>query len=516
MTGTEQVLLENWCQQFPSHSIGTHRLRRRRRALRERRRRRELHVRRLRPDGVSAEEPVRRSAGGVGGDADAADGRGRRAPQPGSAHAAPMPVTLRRHRPALDPLTGAAMPDNPLVGGATPSDDPHHRLRPPQPVPHGAPARHERALDRRRRLERLGGDQPHRRRPATSPSRTSAGRATRASAGSRVTSGAGLDLCRGLYADARHRHRSLSTATTTTTQVVPGEACGTGSSSITGLAFYGAGSYPTTYDGALFFADYSPQLHLGDAARRRRRSRSGAPLHLRRRRADPVDLEIGPGGDLFYVDVARRSDSPHPLRRREPAADRRLIDVDETDGPRRSSCSSTARPRAIPIPATRSPTLGPRRRRRLRRLDRRRADCRYTVRRHVRRRSSASPIRTARPPRRRSTITAGNTRPTATIAAPGAATTWHAGEHDRASPARRPIPSRARSGRGAHLDARPPSLSRELPRAHRAERHRLASGSFIAPDHEYPTLPRAAAHRDRRRRPHGDQERVALSRRPST
>src|SRR5262249_10463314 len=23
MTGTEQVLLENWCQQFPSHSIGT-------------------------------------------------------------------------------------------------------------------------------------------------------------------------------------------------------------------------------------------------------------------------------------------------------------------------------------------------------------------------------------------------------------------------------------------------------------------------------------------------------------
>ena len=23
MTGTEQVLIENWCQQFPSHSIGT-------------------------------------------------------------------------------------------------------------------------------------------------------------------------------------------------------------------------------------------------------------------------------------------------------------------------------------------------------------------------------------------------------------------------------------------------------------------------------------------------------------
>ena len=23
MTGTEQVLIEDWCQQFPSHSIGT-------------------------------------------------------------------------------------------------------------------------------------------------------------------------------------------------------------------------------------------------------------------------------------------------------------------------------------------------------------------------------------------------------------------------------------------------------------------------------------------------------------
>ena len=49
MTGSEQVLIEDWCQQFPSHSIGTRRVRPRRRPLRERRRRRELHLRRLRP-----------------------------------------------------------------------------------------------------------------------------------------------------------------------------------------------------------------------------------------------------------------------------------------------------------------------------------------------------------------------------------------------------------------------------------------------------------------------------------
>ncbi len=28
MTGSEQVLVEDWCQQYPSHSIGTRRVRR--------------------------------------------------------------------------------------------------------------------------------------------------------------------------------------------------------------------------------------------------------------------------------------------------------------------------------------------------------------------------------------------------------------------------------------------------------------------------------------------------------
>ena len=49
MTGTEQVLIDDWCQQYPSHSVGGPGVRRRRRALRERRRRRELQLRRLRP-----------------------------------------------------------------------------------------------------------------------------------------------------------------------------------------------------------------------------------------------------------------------------------------------------------------------------------------------------------------------------------------------------------------------------------------------------------------------------------
>jgi glucose/arabinose dehydrogenase len=34
-------------------------------------------------------------------------------------------------------------------------------------------------------------------------------------------------------------------------------ACPAGSSSISGLAFYNGGSFPSAYDGALFFSDHS-------------------------------------------------------------------------------------------------------------------------------------------------------------------------------------------------------------------------------------------------------------------
>ena len=65
MTGTEQVLVEDWCQQYPSHSIGHDRVRCRRRALRQRRRRRELQLRRLGPGRQSA-QPCGDPPGGVG------------------------------------------------------------------------------------------------------------------------------------------------------------------------------------------------------------------------------------------------------------------------------------------------------------------------------------------------------------------------------------------------------------------------------------------------------------------
>ena len=84
--------------------------------------------------------------------------------------------------------------------------------------------------------------------------------------------------------------------------VVAGDTCGTGTGSISGLAFYGTGSYPAAYQDALFFADASRNCiwvmfkgagGLPDPANRAV-FMPGA--------SSPVDLRTGPGGDLFYAD----------------------------------------------------------------------------------------------------------------------------------------------------------------------------------------------------------------------
>jgi glucose/arabinose dehydrogenase len=87
------------------------------------------------------------------------------------------------------------------------------------------------------------------------------------------------------------------------TPIVPGEGCASDQSSISGIAFYPGGNYPAKYDGALFFADYSrgciwtilPGLDGLPDPDVRETLVDGA--------ATPVDLEIGPGGDLYYVDI---------------------------------------------------------------------------------------------------------------------------------------------------------------------------------------------------------------------
>jgi glucose/arabinose dehydrogenase len=112
---------------------------------------------------------------------------------------------------------------------------------------------------------------------------------------------AGLNICKGLYKNPAavsaplfsYRHPD---------EIVPGENCSTGSSSITGLAFYGGGPYPSGYDGALFFADHSRNCIW---VMKRGGSPDPSPSHIKTfvaPAANPVDLQVGPDGNLYYVD----------------------------------------------------------------------------------------------------------------------------------------------------------------------------------------------------------------------
>jgi uncharacterized repeat protein (TIGR01451 family) len=87
---------------------------------------------------------------------------------------------------------------------------------------------------------------------------------------------------------------------------IAGESCPTTTNTISGVAFMPTtgGSYPPSYRGSLFFGDYtraciwtipSGSNGLPDT-KKRAKFAEGA--------ANPVDLEISPGGDLFYVDIA--------------------------------------------------------------------------------------------------------------------------------------------------------------------------------------------------------------------
>ncbi|HEX8913117.1 MAG TPA: PQQ-dependent sugar dehydrogenase, partial [Humisphaera sp.] len=91
-------------------------------------------------------------------------------------------------------------------------------------------------------------------------------------------------------------------------KVVAGSSEPTGGSSVSGVAFYNGGSYPAAYDGALFFADYSRK-----AIYVMYRGLDGLPDPSTRKvfkidsSIGPAQLLTGPNGDLYYVDLANRA-----------------------------------------------------------------------------------------------------------------------------------------------------------------------------------------------------------------
>ena len=116
---------------------------------------------------------------------------------------------------------------------------------------------------------------------------------------------ANLTMCENLYAGGgqtapyfAYRHGST---------VVAGETCATNQgSSVTGSVFYPAsgGPYPAEYQGALFFADYSRNCIWA----MKPQSPGGLPSPNNIETfvagaAGPTDLAMGPGGELYYTDL---------------------------------------------------------------------------------------------------------------------------------------------------------------------------------------------------------------------
>ena len=120
---------------------------------------------------------------------------------------------------------------------------------------------------------------------------------------------------------------------------------------------YGRAAYPTAYEDALFFADYSRNCIWV-----MRRGANGLPNPSTIETfvsgaGNPVDLEIGPDGDLYYADLDGgrihriRYTSANSAPTARASATRRPARC-------RSRCRLTARPRAILIRATRCPMPG--------------------------------------------------------------------------------------------------------------------------------------------------------------
>ncbi|HTY43425.1 MAG TPA: PQQ-dependent sugar dehydrogenase [Thermoanaerobaculia bacterium] len=307
-TSSETPILDDWCQQFPSHSIGS------------------LN---FGADGylyVSAGEggnfnnadwgqwggtdgsppvtprnPCGDPPAGVGGIQTPPTAEGGALRAQSHNRTAGEPRVLNGSLLRIDPATGLPAPDNPFINSADPNE---------------------------RRLVAYGLRNPFRFtiKPGTNdvwisdvgwnsweeidrvPNPTTArnfGWPCYEGTGSQFDyNSANLNICETLYAQNpptvtppyfTYYHGSV---------VVPGDGCPVGSSSIAGIAFTtGNGNYPTAYDGALFFSDYSRSCVWvmfpgagGDPDPTLMSPFSSSTG------GGPVELETGPDGNVYYVD----------------------------------------------------------------------------------------------------------------------------------------------------------------------------------------------------------------------
>lgn len=141
---------------------------------------------------------------------------------------------------------------------------------------------------------------------------------------------ANFSICENLYAGGTTAERGPVFQYNHGSEVITGDGCGRGGA-ISGIAFMPADAiaYPAEYQGAMFFSDYSRQCIW---VAPRQGSTAPLPDMSKRRKfmtaTEPVDLEIGPNGDLFYADL---TGSIHEIRYNSPPI--AVINADKKFGP---------------------------------------------------------------------------------------------------------------------------------------------------------------------------------------
>ena len=292
----EDVLIEDWCQQYPSHSVG--------------------HLEfddsgalyASGGDGASftfvdfgqegnPDNPCGDPPGGVGGTMSPPTAQGG-ALRSQDLRTTSDPVTLDGSVIRIDPDTGDALPTNPNFGSSSPNA---RRI-----IAYGLrnPFRFAISPDDELWVGDVGWTEWEELNhlPTDPPSVVNFGWPCYEGAGRQDGyDAANLSTCENLYGSPV-AHTPPSFAYHHNSSVVPGESCPTGSSSVAGVEFYGGGPYPAEYDDALFFADYSRDCIWVMQA-----GAGGAPnpadvSTFVANAQNPTFIESGPDGAVYYTD----------------------------------------------------------------------------------------------------------------------------------------------------------------------------------------------------------------------
>jgi len=298
LSGAEQVLINDWCQQYPSHSIG----------------------------GLSfGADGMLYVTGGDGASFTITDYGQDGSPKnpcgdPGGPNPTPPtaeggslrsqdvrttgdPLGLNGTVVRVNPSTGAGVAGNPLFS----STDPNARrivaagLRNPFRIAH-RPGTNDTFIG-----DVGGGSYEEIYRisnPADGSLRNFGWPCYEGNGRNAAFDGADLNICENLYAAGSTAVTPPLYAYAHTDSVVPGDSCPVGSSSISGTAFefYSGNAYPPAYQGALFFSDYSRKcIWVMMPGTNGLPNPANIQTFVSPAVGGPVHLEISPAGELFYA-----------------------------------------------------------------------------------------------------------------------------------------------------------------------------------------------------------------------